>query len=111
VELTGTILLPFSFLVGAMPFALFAMLMFLAVGYGTLLSMGSVLLAEATVRRYPGYREVLVLILFALVENFGYRQMITFFRAQGVFQYFFGSSKWEVVTHRGMEPSLETGDA
>ncbi|MCU1310069.1 MAG: glycosyltransferase [Candidatus Angelobacter sp.] len=111
VEAAGTILLPFSFLVGAMPFGLFLLLMFLAVGYGTLLSMGSVLLAEATVRRYPSYRDVLTLILFSLVENFGYRQMVTFFRAQGVLQYVMGVHKWELVAHRGLETSMETGDA
>ena len=111
IEALGTVLLPFSFLVGAMPLALFLLLMFLAVGYGTLLSMGSVLLAEATVRRYPSYQDVFVLMLYAVVENFGYRQMVTFFRAQGVFQYFTGLRKWEVVTHRGLETSLETGDA
>ncbi|MCU1306911.1 MAG: glycosyltransferase [Acidobacteriaceae bacterium] len=111
VEAAGTILLPFSFLVGAMPFGLFLLLMFLAVGYGTLLSMGSVLLAEATVRRYPSYRDVLTLILFSLVENFGYRQMVTFFRAQGVLQYVMGVRKWELVKHRGLETSMETGDA
>jgi cellulose synthase/poly-beta-1,6-N-acetylglucosamine synthase-like glycosyltransferase len=111
VEAAGTILLPFSFLVGAMPFGLFLLLMFLAVGYGTLLSMGSVLLAEATVRRYPSYRDVLTLILFSLVENFGYRQMVTFFRAQGVFQYVMGARKWELVAHRGLETSMEMGDA
>jgi cellulose synthase/poly-beta-1,6-N-acetylglucosamine synthase-like glycosyltransferase len=111
VEAAGTVLLPFSFLVGAMPFGLFLLLMFLAVGYGTLLSMGSVLLAEATVRRYPSYRDVLTLILFSLVENFGYRQMVTFFRAQGVLQYVMGKRKWELVSHRGLESSMEMGDA
>ncbi|HUS19025.1 MAG TPA: glycosyltransferase [Terriglobales bacterium] len=111
VEAGGLILLPFSFLVGAMPFSLFLMLMFLAVGYGTLLSIGSVLLAEATVRRYPSYRDVLTLLLFALVENFGYRQIVAFVRAQGVLQYFYGKRKWEAVVHRGLEPGLEAADA
>jgi cellulose synthase/poly-beta-1,6-N-acetylglucosamine synthase-like glycosyltransferase len=106
VEAAGLILLPFSFLVGAMPFSLFLLLMFLAVGYGTLLSIGSVLLAEATVRRYPRYQDVLTLLLFALVENFGYRQVVTFIRAHGVLQYFYGRQKWEAVEHRGLETGL-----
>ncbi len=110
VEAAGLILLPFSFLVGAMPFSLFLLLMFLAVGYGTLLSIGSVLLAEATVRRYPSYRDVLTLLLFALVENLGYRQMVAFIRAQGILQYFYGKNKWEAVVHRGLEPGLEGAD-
>src|SRR5262249_31671829 len=53
VEALGLVILPISFFIGAMPFSMFLLLMFLAFGYGTLLSMASVLLAEATVRRYP----------------------------------------------------------
>lgn len=99
VETIGLVILPLSFFVGAMPFSLFLLLMFLAFGYGTLLSFASVLLAEATVRRYPKYSDMLTLMLYAMLENFGYRQMISFFRAQGVFRYIRGAQKWEVVTH------------
>jgi cellulose synthase/poly-beta-1,6-N-acetylglucosamine synthase-like glycosyltransferase len=108
VEAAGLIILPLSFFVGAMPFALFLMLMFLAFGYGTLLSIASVLLAEATVRRYPKYSDMLTLMLYALLENFGYRQLISFFRAQGVFRYIRGAQKWEVVTHG---QAVEVADA
>jgi len=102
VEAGGTILIPFSFLVGAMPFTLFLLIMGLAVGYGTLFSLGSVLLEEATLRRYPKARHLLILVLYAFIENFGYRQMITFYRAQGVIRYFTGLRGWERVVHRGI---------
>ena len=110
VEAFGTILIPFSFFVGAMPFSLFLLLMFLAVGYGTLLSMGSVLMEETTLRRYPKLHHVLILMLYAILENLGYRQMVTFFRAQGVLQYFTGLRGWEVVAHRGFEAQVATAD-
>ena len=103
VESFGLILLPLSFFVGAMPLSLFLMLMFLAFGYGTLLSMASVLLAEATVRRYPNLNDVFTLFQYAMLENLGYRQLISFFRAQGVLRYFTGTQKWEVVTKGGAE--------
>jgi hypothetical protein len=99
VETVGLVILPLSFFVGAMPFSLFLLLVFLAFGYGTLLSFASVLLAEATVRRYPKYSDMLTLMLYAMLENFGYRQLISFYRAQGVFRYLRGAKKWEVVTH------------
>ena len=102
IEAMGTILIPFSFLVGAMPFTLFLLIMGLAVGYGTLFSLGSVLLEEATLRRYPKARHLMILVLYAVIENFGYRQMITFIRAQGVVRYFFGIRSWEHVAHRGI---------
>jgi cellulose synthase/poly-beta-1,6-N-acetylglucosamine synthase-like glycosyltransferase len=103
IESFGTFLIPFTFLVGAMPFSLFVLLMFLAFGYGTLLSVGSVLLEETTLRRYPKVKDVLNMVLFAMIENVGYRQMVTFFRAQGVIQYFTGLRKWELVVHKGFQ--------
>jgi cellulose synthase/poly-beta-1,6-N-acetylglucosamine synthase-like glycosyltransferase len=105
VEAMGLVILPLSFFIGAMPFSLFLLLMFLAFGYGTLLSMASVLLAEATVKRYPSFQDMLVLVQYALLENFGYRQLISLYRAQGVLRYFAGAKKWEVVTHAGVEGS------
>jgi cellulose synthase/poly-beta-1,6-N-acetylglucosamine synthase-like glycosyltransferase len=110
IEALGTILIPLSFLLGAMPFKLFLLLIFLAVGYGTLLSMGSVLLEETTVRRYPRVKHVLILMAFAVIENFGYRQMLTFFRAQGVMRYFAGLRRWEIVTHKGAGEALAVAD-
>ena len=101
VEAAGTILIPFSFFIGAMPLALFLLFVFLAVGYGTLLSVGSALLHETTLRRYPKLKHVLLLVLYAVIENVGYKQMVTFFRAQGVLRYFFGRRKWEYVVHTG----------
>ena len=100
-EALGTILIPLSFFVGAMPLSLFLLLMLLAIGYGTLLSMGSLVLHEATLRRYPQVRQMLILSLFAILENLGYRQMLAFFRAQAMLKYFRGARKWEVVEHEG----------
>ncbi len=108
IEALGTFLIPFSFLVGAMPFSLFLLLMFLAVGYGTLLSMGSVLLEETTLKRYPSLHHVLILMGYAVLENLGYRQMVTLFRAQGVLQYFTGLREWELVKHRGLKSQAAT---
>ena len=103
VEALGTVLIPLSFLVGAMPLSLFLLLLFLAVGYGTLLSTGSVLMEEATIRRYPRVGHVVTLMGYALLENLGYRQMTAFFRAQGVIQYLTGRRRWETVRKSGME--------
>jgi cellulose synthase/poly-beta-1,6-N-acetylglucosamine synthase-like glycosyltransferase len=103
VETLGLFILPLSLIVGAMPLSLFLLIMFLAIGYGTLLSVISVLLAEATIRRYPKPSEMFTLVLYAFLENFGYRQIVSAIRAQGVFQFLFGKKRWEVVTHKGVE--------
>jgi cellulose synthase/poly-beta-1,6-N-acetylglucosamine synthase-like glycosyltransferase len=111
VEALGTILIPLSFFVGAMPLSLFLLLMTLAVGYGTMLSMGSVVLHEATLRRFPQIRQVLIISLYAVLENLGYRQMLAFIRAQAVIAYFRGARKWEVVKHKGSATATEAAYA
>ena len=103
VEAAGTLFVPIAFMIGAMPMSLFALIMFLAIGYGTLLSMGSVLMQELNLRRYPKIRHVLILMAYAVVECVGYRQMVAFFRAQGVIRYFTGRTGWEVVVHKGAQ--------
>lgn len=102
VEAVGTILVPIEYFYLHMPLPFFMLFLFLAVGYGTLLSMGSVLLEEATLRRYPKLLDVLLLMLYAVIENIGYRQIVTFFRAYGVLQYFTGRKRWEEVEHKGL---------
>jgi cellulose synthase/poly-beta-1,6-N-acetylglucosamine synthase-like glycosyltransferase len=111
IEALGTILLPFSLIFSSMPLGFFALILMFAIAYGTALSMTSILLADATVRRYPGYRDVMILMLYTFVENFGYRQIITFFRAHGVLQYFLGEHRWEVVKHGGFAARAQTAPA
>jgi cellulose synthase/poly-beta-1,6-N-acetylglucosamine synthase-like glycosyltransferase len=109
VEALGTFLIPISFLLAATPLPLFLIFMFLAVGYGTLLSMGSVVLEEITLRRYPRLKHALVLMAYAVIENLGYRQIVTLFRAHGVLQYLTGGRKWEAVQHKGISEPREAG--
>jgi cellulose synthase/poly-beta-1,6-N-acetylglucosamine synthase-like glycosyltransferase len=108
VEAIGTFLIPLSYFLGAMPLPTFLLFMFLAVGYGTLLSMGSVVLEELTLRRYPKWKHVAVLMSYAVIENLGYRQMVTLFRAHGVLQYFAGRKRWEAVQHKGIDRRVAT---
>ena len=103
VEAIGTIvLIPISLIVLRTPLPMFLLFLLLAVAYGTLLSMGSVVLEEITLRRYPRLRDVMTLMAFSVVENVGYRQVVTFFKAFGVLQSFGRKRSWEVVKHEGI---------
>jgi cellulose synthase/poly-beta-1,6-N-acetylglucosamine synthase-like glycosyltransferase len=104
VEALGTlIILPISLFVIHTPWWIFFLFLLLSIGYGTLLSMGSVVLEEVTLRRYPRLKHVAILMLYAVIENLGYRQIVTFFRAYGVLQAFRGRRKqqWEHIEHTG----------
>jgi cellulose synthase/poly-beta-1,6-N-acetylglucosamine synthase-like glycosyltransferase len=103
VEAFGTlVLIPISLIVLGTPLPIFLLFLLLAVAYGTLLSMGSVVLEEITLRRYPRLKDVMILMAFAVVENIGYRQIVTFFKAYGVLQSFRRRRAWEVVEHEGI---------
>lgn len=106
VEAIGTFMVPIAFALGLLPLPMFLLFLLLAVGYGTLLSLASVLLEEITLRRYPKLKHVLVLMIFAVIENLGYRQLVALFRAQGVLRYLLGQKKWERVEHTGVRGEL-----
>jgi cellulose synthase/poly-beta-1,6-N-acetylglucosamine synthase-like glycosyltransferase len=80
----------------------FAQLLFLsAVAYGTLISVAAVLLEEMSFRRYPRLRDLFLLILFAIVENFGYRQLSTWWRVRGTIDFLRGKGSWGAMTRKG----------
>ncbi len=90
----------------ALPFGLvdwrFAELMFLtAVVYGTLISLTAVALEEITFRRYTRLRDLLLLMGVAVLENFGYRQLTTWWRLKGIGDFLRGRGGWGTMIRKG----------
>ncbi|MGD0126637.1 MAG: glycosyltransferase [Terriglobia bacterium] len=106
VEFLGYLLVPLSFLGGFISPALLTLFILLGLAYGGFLSVGAVLLEEMTYRRYPRSRDLLVLLAYAMLENVGYRQLILFFRVQGILKFLVGSHRWEKVRHDGQSLTL-----
>jgi len=52
--------------------------------FGMAISVAAVALEELTFRRYPSIKDLFKLFWYAIVENFGYRQITTFWRFRGV---------------------------
>jgi cellulose synthase/poly-beta-1,6-N-acetylglucosamine synthase-like glycosyltransferase len=80
------------------------MLAFLAVAIlcGTMLSLTGVLLGEMTPRSYPKARQWLRLIAYAVIENFGYRQLISVLRLLGTLDFIRRRGEWGRMERRGM---------
>ena len=94
----------------AVPFGLldivFAQLLFLAaVVFGALITLTSVLLEEMSFRRYPKVRDLLLLAALGVLENFGYRQLTTYWRLRGVIDFFGNRQGWGVMTRKGFTKS------
>jgi cellulose synthase/poly-beta-1,6-N-acetylglucosamine synthase-like glycosyltransferase len=99
VEWAGYVSVPVAFLLHLAIPAIYIPLVILSLAYAAFLSTGAVLLEELTYRRYPGLRDFGILLLTALLENFGYRQLVLFFRLQGMGRFLIGFKHWEPVSH------------
>ena len=74
------------------------MFLALAVTLGILLSSSAVMLEELSFHLYPRTRDILLLYLVAILENFGYRQLTVIWRLQGLVRWLIGRRhKWESI--------------
>lgn len=87
----------------------FAVLFFLcAYGYGLALTVCALLLEEMSFHRYEGMRDRLWLLLWALLENLGYRQLTVFWRLRGIYKYWRGRTEWGTMERRGFATAANT---
>ncbi len=78
-----------------------ALIMGLAVSYGLVLSFGAVLMEERAFRRYPDGRDLMRLLVVAVLENFGYRQLMVIVRARAWWTLLRRRSGWGEMTRAG----------
>lgn len=73
--------------------------------FGIVLSTSAVLLEEFTQRRYPRTLDVLRLFTVAILENLGFKQLMTYWRTQGLFDGLKGKTGWGKMERKGFGPS------
>ena len=71
--------------------------------YGIFVSVGSLILEEIELQRFPRARDLAILALIAVLENFGYRQISNLWRVQGFWQYLRGKQGWGTMTRVGFK--------
>jgi len=103
VELFGYTLFGIALYLGLVYWEAVATFLILAVWMGIFLSLLSVLLEEFTLHRYPRVRNLLKLLLCAVLENFGYRQMTAFFRLKGLYDFARRENAWGFIERKGLE--------
>ncbi|TFG57725.1 MAG: glycosyltransferase family 2 protein [Deltaproteobacteria bacterium] len=97
VELIGYVVVVLSYLFGMLSFEFMFLFLAMAVLYGIFLSTASIFLEEITYRRYPRWGHLFRLLFYGVIENFGYRQINSFWRCQAFLKYLVGMRKWEYV--------------
>ncbi len=86
----------------------FAVLFFsVAVLYGIFLSIGAVILEEYSFRRYEKISDFLILVFYATMENFGFRQLQTWWRFRAFFGYRYKSNRWGKIERHETHESVQ----
>jgi len=86
----------------------FALLFILvAWGYGMLLSLWAVVLEEVSFHRYRRFGDLVRLVLFATLENFGYHQCGVWWRLRAFFTLGGRKHVWGEMTRRGFETATK----
>ncbi len=103
VEATGVLFVLLSFALGNVDVVFFLVFLLLAIVYGIFLSVGAVLLEEYSFHRYPRPGDLLKLLLFGVIENFGYRQLMAWWRLKATWDYFRGKKSWGTMARVGFQ--------
>jgi len=103
VEVLGYLVVFSSYFLGLLDTGFLLLFLSLAIFYGIFLSTVGVFLEELTYRRYPKWGHLFTLLIYGVLENFGYRQINSFWRVQAIFKYLFGKREWEYIEHKGIK--------
>lgn len=102
-EALGYLFMPVLFLLGLFSQDFFLAYLALTFAFGVFISIGSLVLEELELRRYPKAHYLLVLLLAAILENFGYRQINNLWRVQGWWEFLRRRTEWATVARTGFQ--------
>ena len=102
IELIGYIIFAFSLYFNVINQQFAVLFLFAAIVLGVALSLSSLVLEELSYRKYPKYSHLFRLFIFSLLENFGYRQLTTWWRLRGIIDFFRGKKQWGVMERKGV---------
>ncbi|MFX1684375.1 glycosyltransferase family 2 protein [Paraburkholderia sp. A2RI-6] len=100
-ELSGYIMLPAFWALAWINVSYLKAFLSLVFLFGMFLSVSSLVLAELATHPYPRLGDLLRLALAAVVENFGYRQLNSYWRMLGWWQFLRKDKSWGVMTRVG----------
>lgn len=100
VETLGYFIIPLSLFFGELSLFFFVLYLTLATLLGILLSFGGLILEQTTNKGCMSVRQAMQLTLYAVLENFGYRQYITLCRMEGMLRYRRLKNTWGKVKRK-----------
>lgn len=101
VEFSGYVVLPVAYALHLLDPGFAALFLALALGYGVLLSQLAVGIETLFLKRYPRLSDRFVLLLFAVIEALGYRQLLTLERLIATFSVRRMRGRWGRMVRAG----------
>ena len=99
IEVFGYCFVTAGFLLGFVSVQAWLILLIAAIGLGVLLSVSALLLEEMSGPCYPDQGDVFKLLLAAVLENFGYRQLNSVWKLVGLYRWMIGKKAvWGAMT-------------
>jgi cellulose synthase/poly-beta-1,6-N-acetylglucosamine synthase-like glycosyltransferase len=108
-ELAGYVLLPLMWASGILHVDYLLAFFSLSILFGIAVSVGALALEEAELRRVGETSDLLRLAMAAVLENFGYRQLNSWWRFRGFWDWTRGVKAWGDMTRKGFtrDPAAE----
>lgn len=103
IEILGYVVVFLSYLLGILNTEYFVLFLVMAFLYGVFLSVAAVLLEEISFRRYPGWIDLTKLIAFGILENFGYRQVLSAFKVKSFWDFLRRRRAWGRMERKGFQ--------
>ena len=101
-ELIGYFLFVVLVLAGWLPVSYFLSVMGFIFTVGLFISLMALVVEQDEIERLKSGKDIAFILLMVLVENFGYRQLNSYWRIKGCFQYFRGMTHvWGSMERRG----------
>lgn len=101
VELSGYLVTFIGYLLGQLRLDTFLLFVALALLYGLILTLGAAALEDATTNRHPAWSDLRRILVYAVLESFGQRQLLHLWRIEGFWQYL-RKPGWELIERKGL---------
>lgn len=103
VELSGFFIVGLSWWLGAINILFALLFLSFSIVLGMILSLSAVLMEEMTTKRYERATDIIILALYAFLENIGYRQLHAWWRIRGLVDFLRGKRDWGVMVRKGIK--------
>ena len=106
IETAGYVVSVLAFALGFISIEAFVSFLALAFLYGLVLSIGAVVMEDATFGRNPGWRSLGRILTYAVAENLGYRQLTNVWKIESLYTLWRGGG-WGTMERRGLSRQVE----